>query len=72
MTPTSSTPTIRAWQINVVLLCIGAGMFVLSHQLVQEYDHFIIGFAGVAGWSTAAGAAVRHAARGLADARRPL
>jgi alpha-1,6-mannosyltransferase len=41
----------RPWQTNAALLLIGAGMFVLAHQLVSEYDHFTLGFSGVSGWS---------------------
>jgi alpha-1,6-mannosyltransferase len=40
----------RAWQTNVVLLMIGAAMFLLARQLVSEYDHYTIGFSGVSGW----------------------
>jgi alpha-1,6-mannosyltransferase len=41
----------RAWQTNVVLLLIGAALFLLSRHLVSEYDQFTIGFSGVSGWS---------------------
>lgn len=44
-------PVVRPWHINVMLLCIGAGMFLLSCQLVQEYDRYIIGFSGVSACS---------------------
>jgi hypothetical protein len=40
----------RAWQTNLALLLIGAGMFLLARQLVSEYDRFTIGFSGVSGW----------------------
>jgi len=41
----------RAWQTNLVLLTIGAAMFLLARQLVSEYSHYTIGFSGVSGWS---------------------
>ena len=41
----------RAWQTNVVLLLIGAGMMVLAQQFLREYEHFTIGMSGVSGWS---------------------
>jgi alpha-1,6-mannosyltransferase len=50
--PTSKHWTVaRAWQTNAALVLIGIGLFVLTRQLVSEYDHFTIGFSGVAGWS---------------------
>jgi len=44
-------PAIRAWQTNAALILIGAGMLVLTRQLVIEYHHFAIGFSGVSAWS---------------------
>jgi alpha-1,6-mannosyltransferase len=41
----------RPWQTNTALVLIGAGLVLLSRQLVSEYDHFTIGFSGVSGWS---------------------
>jgi alpha-1,6-mannosyltransferase len=41
----------RAWQTNAALGLIGVALFLLTRQLVSEYDHFIIGFSGVSGWS---------------------
>jgi alpha-1,6-mannosyltransferase len=41
----------RAWQTNAALILIGTGLFLLTRQLVSEYDHFTIGFSGVSGWS---------------------
>jgi hypothetical protein len=42
---------LRPWLTNVALLAIGVAMFLLSRQLVSEYNHFSIGFSGVSGWS---------------------
>jgi alpha-1,6-mannosyltransferase len=41
----------RAWQTNAALGLIGIALFLLTRQLVSEYDHFTIGFSGVSGWS---------------------
>ena len=41
----------RSWQTNAALSLLGAGLLLLSRQLVSEYDHFTIGFSGVSGWS---------------------
>jgi alpha-1,6-mannosyltransferase len=41
----------RAWQTNAGLLLIGGALLLLTRQLVQEYEHFTIGFTGVSGWS---------------------
>ncbi len=41
----------RAWQTNAALIMIGTGLFLLTRQLISEYDHFTIGFSGVSGWS---------------------
>jgi alpha-1,6-mannosyltransferase len=41
----------RAWQTNAALILIGTGLFLLTRQLVSEYDHFTIGLSGVSGWS---------------------
>ncbi|WP_353071642.1 glycosyltransferase 87 family protein [Tunturiibacter gelidoferens] len=41
----------RAWQTNAALVLIGIALFLLTRQLVSEYDHFRIGFSGVSGWS---------------------
>ena len=41
----------RAWQTNAALMLIGTGLFLLTRQLISEYDHFTIGFSGVSGWS---------------------
>jgi hypothetical protein len=32
-------------------MLIGFGLFLLTRQLISEYDHFTIGFSGVSGWS---------------------
>jgi alpha-1,6-mannosyltransferase len=39
------------WQTNVILVLVGAGLFVLTQQLIREFHHFIIGFSEVSGWS---------------------
>jgi hypothetical protein len=36
---------------NVLLVLFGAGLLVLTRQLIVEFHHFEIGFSGVAGWS---------------------
>ena len=41
----------RAWQTNAALVLMGGGLMLLTRQLVQEYEHFTIGFSGVSGWS---------------------
>ncbi len=41
----------RAWQTNAALLLFGTGLFLLSKQLIAEYDHYTIGNSGVSGWS---------------------
>ncbi|NYF52607.1 glycosyltransferase 87 family protein [Tunturiibacter gelidoferens] len=41
----------RAWHTNAALVLIGIALFLLTRQLVSEYDHFTIGFSGVSGWS---------------------
>ncbi|MBB5338138.1 glycosyltransferase 87 family protein [Tunturiibacter gelidoferens] len=41
----------RAWQTNAALILIGVALFLLTRQLVSEYDHFTIGLSGVSGWS---------------------
>jgi alpha-1,6-mannosyltransferase len=41
----------RAWQTNVALMVVGAGLVGLTQQLTSEYDYFTIGFSGVSGWS---------------------
>jgi alpha-1,6-mannosyltransferase len=42
---------IRPWLTNTALLLLGAGLLLLSRQLVSEYEHFTVGFSGVSGWS---------------------
>ena len=39
------------WLTNSLLVAIGFGLLLLTRQLVSEFDHFTIGFSGVAGWS---------------------
>jgi hypothetical protein len=41
----------RPWQTNAALALIGILLFVMSHQLVSEYDHFTIGFSVVSSFS---------------------
>lgn len=41
----------RPWQTNFGLLLIGLGLLLLTRQLINENDHFTIGFSGVSGWS---------------------
>ena len=41
----------RPWQTNAALLLIGAGLLLLSRQLVSEYSRLTLGFSGVSGWS---------------------
>lgn len=41
----------RPWQTNAALASIGVALFFLTRQLIDEYDHFTIGFSGVSGWS---------------------
>jgi alpha-1,6-mannosyltransferase len=49
--PVSVWSALRPWLTNAALLAIGVAMFLLSRQLVCEYNHFTIGFSGVSGWS---------------------
>jgi alpha-1,6-mannosyltransferase len=39
------------WQTNAALILIGAGLLLLTRQLISEFDHFTIGLSGVSGWS---------------------
>ena len=41
----------KPWQTNTALLLVGMGLLLLCRQLVNEYDHFTMGFSGVGGWS---------------------
>jgi alpha-1,6-mannosyltransferase len=43
----------RAWITNVALISMGAGLVLLTRQLVSEYSRFTMGFSGVSGWSAA-------------------
>ncbi len=49
--PQNAWHHVRAWQTNAALLLIGGCLMLLTRQLVQEYEHFTIGFSGVSGWS---------------------
>ena len=43
--------TAKAWQTNTALCVIGAGLFLLTRQLISEAARFTLGFSGVACWS---------------------
>ncbi len=44
---------LRPWQTNVLLLLVGIGLMVFTHQLTKEFKGFEIGFSMTAGWSVA-------------------
>jgi hypothetical protein len=41
----------KSWQTNAALVLIGAGLLLLTWQLIREFSHFTIGFSSVSGWS---------------------
>jgi alpha-1,6-mannosyltransferase len=52
----ASIPALRRtllgpWLTNLLLLILGCGLFLLTRQLISEFDHYTIGFSGVSGWS---------------------
>ena len=42
---------LQPWQTNAALLLLGAALIGLTHQLMVEHDHFVIGFDRVSGGS---------------------
>ena len=51
MTAVSRFSFAKPWQTNAALGVLGLGLFMLTRQLVSEFDHFTMGFSGVSGWS---------------------
>jgi len=42
---------LRAWITNALLICIGSVLFLLTRQLVREFDGYSVGYEAIAGWS---------------------